>query len=158
MTHPDNFCLGCQIENPNPSVGIFTDKDGNYLGLMPTCRSCGRPVGPRVDDPNQVLPIKDDLQKQHHPSATVPTATSHGVRVSQQQTLSIPLPAQPTGNLTPKTLLKQAKARVKELDRFLKECRKLEQEREELKRLILAAKSQKPRKPMIQHRVQSVNN
>lgn len=143
----DNFCQACQVENPNPSIGIFTDKHGNFTGLMPTCRSCGKPVGPRVDQAESRHPTGKDSQ------ATVGTRAAGHPAAARQLTLpAMPeLPALPAqlSAMTPGGLVKNAKARVKELTKFLKECKRLERERDELKRLIQAAKGEKTKR--VQH-------
>ena len=48
---------------------------------------------------------------------------------------------QPKNQVNPKTLIQQAKARVSELDREIKKLTRLVQERDELKRLLAAAKT-----------------
>ncbi len=129
MTTPENFCTGCQLENPNPSIGFFSDDKGKFLGLMPTCRNCGRPVGPRRDG-------------QPEPEAQLkPLVSQHGQQLVLPAMPALPALPQPLAHVTPGGLIKQAKQRVKELTAFLRECQKLEQERDELKRLIAASKA-----------------
>ncbi len=91
----------------------------------------GRPVleNPQKESPGAVVQ-QVDAPKQ----SVLPGFVAYTAQPATHQPIIATGP-----RLTPKTLLKQARARVRELDAEIKRLRRLEQEREELRRLIAAA-------------------
>jgi len=97
------------------STHVSVEFDEN--GLINACVECERRW--KAHD----LP-RDDAA----PPESVRTSPKRAPLVTQRKTTN------------PKTLIQQAKARVAELDREIKRLTRLVQERDELKRLLLAAK------------------
>lgn len=127
----------CACGSPHVTVQLRTGMDGGPAGMMCVCQECGASWQPEPFKPSQPISAPQ--------LATEP--------LQQNKTVSTQVVAKPK-RVTRRNLLADARRQIKEMDAEIARLEKLRRERDELVRLVNAAKSSDGPKVVAMRRAQ----